>query len=61
MTLYMRVTNDEYELPVAVADTAKELAIMTGTNLNVVYSSISKGRKTYKKVEVEDDDSSEYL
>ena len=30
MKLYMAVTNDEYELPVAVADSKTELANMTG-------------------------------
>lgn len=30
MMLYLAVTNDEYELPVAVADSKSELARMTG-------------------------------
>lgn len=55
MTLYMKVSNDKYELPLAVADTGAELARMVGTTRGVVYSAISKGYKTYKKLEVEDD------
>ena len=31
MKLYLRVTKDEYELPLAVADSAQELAVMMGT------------------------------
>lgn len=61
MTLYMKVTNDEYELPVAVADTGRELADMVGTTRGVIFSAISKGYKTYQKVEVEDDDSSDNI
>lgn len=61
MTLWMAVTNDEYELPIAVADTCKELATMIGVD---AYS-IRKHRwwcKTngvkcqYHKIEVDDDD-----
>ncbi len=34
--IWLAVTQDEYELPVAVADTAEELAAMVGTSvLNV--------------------------
>ena len=61
MTLWMAVTNDEYELPIAVANTCSELAEMIGIN---PYS-IRKHRwwcKTngvkcqYHKIEVDDDD-----
>ena len=37
MKLYVRTTTDELELPVAVADSAKELAEMTGTTVGCVY------------------------
>ena len=33
MTLYMKVTRDEYELPVAVAETKAELARMLGVEV----------------------------
>lgn len=61
MTLYMKVTNDKYELPVAVADTGRELAEMVGTTKNTIFSSISKGYRQYQRVEVEDDDSSDNI
>lgn len=41
--LYLAVTSDEYELPVAVADTTKELAAMTGRNHKSIKSCISRG------------------
>ena len=53
--IYMKLSKDKYELPEAVADSAAELARMVGTTENVVYSSISRGLKTYVRVEVEDD------
>lgn len=61
MKLYLYVTNDEYELPVAVADSPHELAKMLGVSANTVSNSIYKERigKTahsqYKKIEVDDD------
>ena len=56
MKLYVRTTTDELELPVAVADSAKELAEMTGTTVGCVYSSIAHGHKGWDRVEVEDED-----
>lgn len=60
MVLYMKVTNDKYQLPVAVADTAKELAKLFNTTPNVISASISrqragKGKGTYYRVEVDDE------
>lgn len=59
MVLYMKVTNDKYQLPVAVTDTVKELAEILGTTQNVINSSLSrqkagKGTGTYYRVEVDD-------
>lgn len=58
MKLYLAVTPDKYELPLAVCDTAEELAKLFGLRKNVVQSAISKnlsgrnkGRK-FIKVEV---------
>lgn len=50
--LWLLVTKDKYELPLAVADTAKELAIMTGTTKNNIVSQISRGSKKsmYRRV-----------
>lgn len=50
---YMKVTNDKYRLPVAVADSAAELARLVGATKNTVLSSISHGTDTYEKVELE--------
>ena len=57
MTLYMKVTKDEYELPVAVADSKKELARMVGRDVSGIYRTFAEGRKScYVEVEIEDDD-----
>ena len=60
MTLYMKVTKDEYELPVAVAETKAELARMLGIKREHVRTAFSHAKKfknpTYVVVEVEDDD-----
>ena len=59
MTLYMKVTRDEYELPVAVAETKAELARMLGIKREYVRRAFSHAKKfkhpTYVVVEVEDD------
>lgn len=39
--LYMMVTTDEYELPIAVAETLCELADMVGVKVSTIYSSMS--------------------
>lgn len=41
--LWLCVEADEYELPLAVADTAKELGEMCGTNKHNVETFVSKG------------------
>ena len=46
MTLWLKVTNDKYELPLAVSDTKKELAEMLGLKR----ISIRKGKSCYIKV-----------
>lgn len=56
MHVYMKVTTDDLELPIAIADTAKELAEIIGVHENTVYAGVSRGRKSYVRVEVEDDD-----
>ena len=52
--LWLLVTKDKYELPILVADTANELAKMTGTTKNNVVSQISRGNKKsmYRRVRV---------
>lgn len=60
MTLYMKVTKDEYELPVAVAETKAELARMLGRSRECVQSAFFHAKKckrpTYIMVEVDDDE-----
>jgi len=55
----MKVTRDEYELPVAVAETKAELARMLGIKRDHVRSAFSHAKEykhpTYVVVEVEDD------
>lgn len=62
MVLYLKTTTDEYELPLAVAESARELAELTGTSERSMASIISRVRKgttdtkCYHIVEVEDDE-----
>jgi len=62
MTLWMEVTLDEYELPVAVAGTARELAKLRNTTAMSIITSISKHRHgvikrcKYVKVTVNDNE-----
>ena len=61
MIVYMEVTEDEYELPVAVAGSSEELARIVGTTGNAIKSAIShveSGRRKksrYVRVYVEDE------
>lgn len=60
-TVYMKVTRDKYELPVAIADTAAELARKTGTSSSAIRSAIYRERhgrtkrSSYKCVEIEEE------
>lgn len=60
MPMYMAVTADKYELPLFVADTARELAEHFGVSTITVYSAISKGlsgtKNGYRFVKVCDED-----
>jgi hypothetical protein len=62
MTLYIKTTDDEYELPVAVGESVADLARQLHVSTSVISHGINKTRKgiyhhsIYKKVEVEDDD-----
>lgn len=59
MSLYMAVTADKYELPVAVAESVKELSNMTGYTEALILSSISKrqigNRRGIRFVRVEEE------
>ena len=47
--LWMKVTNDEYQLPLAVADTSSQLAELCGVNKEVIFRQINR-QKTNPKV-----------
>ena len=53
--VWMKVTNDEYELPIAVADSVSELAKIVNAKPTHISSAVCHGSKTYLKIEVEDD------
>ena len=61
MKLYMVVTNDKYELPVAVSEKRVEIAKMTGMALSSVCNAFARADRTkhptgkYKYVIVEDE------
>ena len=60
--MYLAVTSDKYELPIAVAGTARELAKMLGVSANSISSSIYrvyKGKKTKIKYLVIDENEGE--
>lgn len=45
MTVYMAVTEDKYELPVAIADSPSELGELCGCKGQLISSCISHARK----------------
>lgn len=62
MTLYLAVSADKYELPIAVADSACELGRMLGLGRGTVISHISKVRQgglkkqKYFRIEIDDEE-----
>lgn len=50
MILWVAVTRDKYELPIAVADSCKELAEMVGVTANAIYilRNYAKKHRDYK-------------
>ena len=60
--LWMAVEADEYELPLAVCDTAQQLGELYGLDKNKIYNNIRKncsGRicgRRYIKVEIDEED-----
>jgi hypothetical protein len=57
--VYMKITKDKYELPLAVANSAEELARICGVTRNGIDTLISlrksgKFKTSYIKVEIED-------
>lgn len=64
MNIYMAVTNDKYELPVAFGETLSELAMMVDSNPSNISRNIKNyktakrhwGKYRYVKVEIEDEE-----
>lgn len=54
--LYMIVTRDKYELPIAIEDSSAELARRIGMNPKTLRSCMSKGYKGYCKVEIDEEE-----
>lgn len=52
MIVFMKVTRDKYELPIAIADSIPELAKITGTNENTIKSAISHCKNGRRKTSV---------
>lgn len=59
MTLYLEVSTDKYELPVAVAESVKELSKLRGVSIFTIYNAMRQVRSgitnksKYIKVEVQ--------
>ena len=53
--IYVATTYDKYELPIAVADTVKELSELTGANKKSIANRVSDGRSHYYRVEVNEE------
>lgn len=47
--IYMAVTNDVYELPVYVTDTADELAYLLGVKKKTIFEVLARGSDNKKK------------
>ncbi len=45
MVLYLAVSQDKYELPVAVTDNALELSRLMGVSENIIYAQLSNAKK----------------
>lgn len=61
MTIWAKVTHDEFEHIIALADSQRLLAIKLGINENVIASSMSHHRRLgkwtpYRKIEIEEGD-----
>lgn len=50
--VYMKVTNDEYEYPLVIADSIAELSKIVGVGRQVIHRSIKIQNGKYKKVDL---------
>lgn len=60
ITIWLKVSNDQYELPEIVADSANELAKKLGITKNCIFSAISHANKKgykciYRKVVIDEE------
>ena len=55
MKLYIKVSNDKYELPIAVADSPAELAAALGVKRESILSMLTRQVGGYHRVEIEPD------
>lgn len=60
-SLYLLVSSDKYELPLAVADSIRELSALIGVREDAIRSAMSKARKRgnrcrYVKVVIEEEE-----
>lgn len=56
MTLYLKVTTDKYQLPVAVADSPGELAKIIGVNRTSVNSMVTRGQSGLIRVRIDEEE-----
>ena len=62
MTVWMEITLDKYELPLAVADTSTELSRMRGLEKRTVLKTLWRWKSgklkncKFRKVEIDDDE-----
>ena len=60
--LYMAVTPDDYQLPLAVADSVQQLAWMVGVTANSIYSAISHAeamnwkKRRYVRIRIDEEE-----
>lgn len=55
MKLYIKCTTDKFELPVAVADSAAELAKMVGLTKGSVASMLTRELSGFHRIEIDED------
>ncbi len=62
MTVWIKVTKDEFELPVAIADTAEELAEILGVDRSTILSAVRRYERgevsfsVYRRLEIGDEE-----
>ena len=52
--VYLKVTKDKYEYPLAMADSICELARIVGVDRTTIHRNLKKENGRYKKVPVEE-------